>query len=46
MGHARHLSGTDQTESPLYSPDEAEAVGEDELIVDLEPDESVTEGDD
>jgi hypothetical protein len=45
MGHARHLSESDQTESPIYSPGQAELVGEDELLVDLEPDESVTEGD-
>jgi hypothetical protein len=45
MDHARHLAETDQTESPIYSPNEADAVGEDELIIDLEPDESATEGD-
>ena len=45
MDHARHLAETDQTESPIYNPDEAEDVGEDELLVDLEPDEPVTEGD-
>jgi hypothetical protein len=45
MDHARHLAETDQTESPIYSPDEAEDIGEDELLVDLEPDESVTEED-
>ncbi|HEX4400680.1 MAG TPA: hypothetical protein VHZ98_05105 [Galbitalea sp.] len=45
MDHARHLAETDQAESPIYSPDEADDIGEDELLVDLEPDESVTEED-
>jgi hypothetical protein len=30
MSEARHLAGTDQTDRPTYSPEEAAAVGEDD----------------
>jgi hypothetical protein len=51
MSDARHLAGTDQTDRPSYSPEDAAAIGEDdtyqnEQIIDPGEAESAAEGED